>query len=462
MQSADVPCVVLAGLRIFASRDGDRVTGKVDFPYPMHGRSLVPIDYHSHRPSAPSASSADASSLKSQISNPPGAAAPEQCFRLDPKASMRLVLVNRWRTLCADNPRIPRKALAERVAASAPMKCRWRSLQLWSAKLDALGPEGLIDGYIPAPKKVLALTGDLAADAVKVCAWWSFRIGNNPAIDTKMVHSAASLFSEPRPAGSGPLQPTIDNRQSAIPVADVMATIDCYYAWPCDRTRMPFKPYSKWVRYDFEKWLLRAAAENDYRRTIAEQRGQKTAVDPIPAVARPVPLLDPPSLSPCQGETQRGRLLSSLRGCPPSKTRRRDVLDRSTRESLRALGEPRTSVRAALSEPRPSGSGDVAPIERPIALALASLDDSYRVMLLRAAAGDSDARRQAVSTFPLWWDKMPGDDRLRIETATEIPLSARRPGDEGRMMLARVRLFLPLLKRRRAGFHRLGVAAGVI
>ena len=200
---------------------------------------------------------------------------------MDSKAAARLKLVELWRAACEAAPTIPRAIHARALARSSATKCSVRSLQLWASKLDALGPEGLIDGYIPAPRKVLSLTGDLASDAVKVCAWWSFRIGNNPSIDTKMLYSAAGLI--------GPIGPI-----GPIPVADILATIDCYYAWPCDRSRMPFKPFARWIRYDFQKWLLRAAADNDYRRTIAEQRGATTAVDPLPGVTHPVPLLDPP------------------------------------------------------------------------------------------------------------------------------------------------------------------------
>ena len=43
----------LLGLRIFATRDGDRVTGRVDFPYEVNGRKHRPIDYHSRRPPPP-------------------------------------------------------------------------------------------------------------------------------------------------------------------------------------------------------------------------------------------------------------------------------------------------------------------------------------------------------------------------------------------------------------------------
>ena len=42
--------MVFARVKVFASRDGDRVTGRVEFPYQVCGRSQIPIDYRSKRP----------------------------------------------------------------------------------------------------------------------------------------------------------------------------------------------------------------------------------------------------------------------------------------------------------------------------------------------------------------------------------------------------------------------------
>jgi hypothetical protein len=35
----DNPALEFAGLKVFAARDGDRVTGRVEFPYPVGGRT---------------------------------------------------------------------------------------------------------------------------------------------------------------------------------------------------------------------------------------------------------------------------------------------------------------------------------------------------------------------------------------------------------------------------------------
>ncbi len=461
-----IPTLSLCGLRIFASRGGDRVTGRVEFPYSVYGRSTASIDYHSRRPGEPRSSARAAPSAPSAPSEPPSLRASVASSlggslppcpvaslpsSLDPRARQRLDLVHQWRDLCTRNPAESRRALAEQVAVKAPIKCSVRSLQLWSQRLDSLGPDGLIDGYIPAPRKVLSLEGTLASDAVLVCAWWSFRIGNNDAIDTKMMHAAAALLCgtgfQPVPPSSlrGSVASSLGASSPSIPVADVLAVIDCYYAWPADRGRFPFKAFSKWVRYDFERWLFRALDENDYRATIARRRGDHRSVDPIPGVDRPVPLLDPPDGY--HRERLRESIAASLTHCPPAKTRRRDAADRSTRQSIRALASP-------LGKGGSQGG---------IASALAAMDDNYRVVLLRAAGGDADAKRQAVSTQPIWWPLLPDDVRSDLERVTDIPLSCRKPGDDERIVRARVNLLLPQLKRKKgAGYERLGVAAGVI
>ncbi len=469
-----------SGLRIFASRDGDRVKGHVDFPHAIYGRYSVELDYHSRRPDAPPPlprGDIGGSSIPSRAGDQAddacrdgdGAVADTSCLRasvpssLDRKARHRLDLVNQWRTRCEETPDISKIEHARTIAASAPIKCSWRSIQMWFQKLDALGPEGLIDGYVIPARRVLNLSGKLASDAVLVCAWWSFRIGNNESIDTKMMHAAAGLLA-PSDNSTSPLakggqrgvQSTPPSASSAVPhsslcVSDILATIDCYYAWPCNRARMPFKAFSKWSRYDFQKWLFRAADENDYRRVSAEMRGGNLPLPP--GVRAAVSLLDPAD--------HRQWIRLAAKFLPPDrKTRRRDALDRSTRQSIRALASP-------LNKGGPQGGGPFSSLHEngplpTVAAALASLDDSYRVMLLRASAGDKDARRQALSTMTLCWDNIPDEIRSGIDRATNTPLSERRPGDDRMIRMARLRLFLPTLRRSKAGYETLAVGAGVI
>ena len=48
--STPLPDMEFARVKIFATRDGDRVTGRVEFPYEVCGRTSIPIDYRSKRP----------------------------------------------------------------------------------------------------------------------------------------------------------------------------------------------------------------------------------------------------------------------------------------------------------------------------------------------------------------------------------------------------------------------------
>ncbi len=177
--SIERPSIELAGVRIFASRDGDRVTGYALFPYPIGGGRSVPIAYRN--------------AARSEISNLKSAS---DTFD---SGSARLSLVTRWRELCSQNPKASRRTLANRIADSASIRCSPRSLQLWARKLDTEGPAGLCDRYVPAPPAVLSLDSQTASDAVLACAWWSFRIANADRIDTPMMHSAAGLLRPSSP-----------------------------------------------------------------------------------------------------------------------------------------------------------------------------------------------------------------------------------------------------------------------
>jgi hypothetical protein len=230
------------------------------------------------------------------------------------------------------------------------------------------------------------------------CAWWALRIGNVGQIDTKMM--AAFIAAIER-----------DYR-----VADLLATIDCYYSWPCDRERHPFKPYGRWLTYDLHKWLLRAANEADYRRAVAEGRTERTA------------LLEPPGTcgQTCSSPAMRGRDASSHRARsdikslgdtvavqsrPPVSAEVRAEKVRQA-ERLRSIGmanEARCVVASTAS-----GIDPLAAIEEPetLAEALGGLPDQWRGLLMRTAGRESDrstkeAIDDAAGTLRLWWPKMP-------------------------------------------------------
>lgn len=377
----------IAGVKVFADRVGDQVTGHVQFPYRVYGRGAIPINYRSARPSADPA-------LKSQISNS------------DSKAATRLALVNTWNRLCAENPNMTRAEVGRMVAKTSATKCSLRSLEAWSKSLRSSGAVGLEDQYTPRPRRVLSLSGELAADAVKICAWWAFRIGNASTIDSKMMHTAAAL------AGRG--------------VANVLSAIDRYYSWPCNRHKMPFKSFARWAKYDFDTWLVRAADLHDQRtNSVSPAYDADNHQSPHDEFThRPVPL-------------QRWAHLSTdqLPSLPPSdRTRARDARDRGTVQAIAALG----------------------PKEDPCTAVLAPLDDAFRAMLIRASFKDSDAIGQAVATLPIWWAlvALPAAKREEIERVTFIRPSDRRPGDDARIARSRVLMFvaeLRLLRKPKAG-----------
>jgi len=369
------------------------------FPYPIGGGRSVPISYRN----AP----------RSEISNLKSAPGPFDIRQstIDNQAEARLSLVTRWRELCSQNPKTSRLSLANRVADSAPIKCSPRSLQAWSRKLDIEGPAGLCDRYVPAPPAVLSLGPQMASDAVLVCAWWSFRIANADTIDTPMMHSAAGLF---RPSSPRPSVP------SSLPVADILATIDCYYSWPCNRQRFPFKPFARWARYDFEAWLFRACDENDYRRECST------------AAPGCVPLRSPQTIR--------------WPDVPDPRSRKRDVYDRCTRAAIACHPE-----RSEGSTRNPS----------PLVAWLQFLDPRWRGYFLRIAKGDRHAKFELIATLRLWWDGLPesvrGDIDFRIEAWTKD-----RSRTETQIATRRVLSLIPRLREIRGELTALSAAARMV
>ncbi len=351
--SIDLP----GGVKVFASRDGDRITGHVLFPYVVHDRVSVPIDYRN----AP---------LNPSNSSKPSTA--------DAKALARQAMVLRWRSLCDADKSITRLEHAKRVcdefrgsgvSAFRRFSVSVRSLQLWARKLDTEGPDALSDRYEPMPRKILSLESKLAADAVSICAWWAFRIGNEKVIDSKMVHSAAAI------------------RPRAEYMRDILGAIDVYYAWPTDRAKMPFKPFARWAKYDFDKWLYRALTAAAAQ---SEPGAQATGHVSLQQALTVIPRDD---------------------SVPGVKTRQREVRHHGTRRAIAALA----SSTAAPGCDTPSSSMPNASMPQ----CLSSLPDHHRWMLIRAARGDADARNQAVVTMPIWWDKLPEQLRLTIDARAD-------------------------------------------
>ena len=441
-------------MRIFAARDGERVTGRAELPYEMYGRTAVPIDYRSHRPPDSPSLKPRASSLKPQASSPKPQASSLSSLR-------RLAAVERWRQLCRDDPATSRTGLARQVAAELGVSVR--SIQLWARRLDTEGPEALEDHYVPALKRVPTLGTDQARQAVLICAWWAFRIGNVETIDAKAMQTAGAIMA------------------GGYKLADVLATIDYYYAYRCDRAVYPFKRFDRWAKYDLDRWLIRAATDADYARAVAASKAQR-------------PLLQPPSAS-------LKPQASSLKPdeVPDSGTRARDTRNRRTRRDLRNLsgidphspiGTPQASslkpqassltpqhkarVLAAFGQREAArreiakGAPGVPPLAdcepQTMAEALAKMDDRWRAMLLRAGGRNTDpatrqARAEAITTLPLWWPMMPWRIRCSIDVrldcwGTEHGLAGDHPGLRHRKFL----MLLPYLRPKRSGAQRIGVA----
>lgn len=383
---------------IYADRDGDHVTGRVVFPHKTYGRTEIPIDYHSRRPD------------QARDSYP---------VDLPRRAGCRLELVQRYIALCNEHPQTARLTHAKRVVKDADDSVRVsvRSLQLWVHKYETGGPPGLVDGYVAPPAKVLVITSQEASAAVQICAWWAYRIGNVETIDNAMVHTAVAHLV-----------------RKGYSVADTLATIEVYFTADVDRVKYPFIPFARWVRYHFDTWLLKAASIYDFMRGLVAGKRAK-----------------------------------------PVRDRRRDAAHRPTRQAIKALdtngaatvrerpvNQPSNPVRAS-SALHSMGlrdlAGDVvraAAVDPPalavsddpktIAESLATLDPSYRRMLLDAARGNRAARRQAIATMPVWWHSMPAGLRNNLDftarawhdrhpLVTDVHLASRKLD----MILSRIR-----------------------
>jgi len=404
------PDLELCGVKVFVDRDGDHVTGKVAFPHVVGGdldqaarayregtrvtgRTECPIDYRSTRPSDhPSSFTLHPSDARTQL---------------------KLSLVRRYLQVCANAPNVPKLTHARSVVTSAKAegakRISVRSLQSWAAKYDREGEAALRDSYTRPTPKVPTFDIDHAKHALLVCAWWSYRIGNVDVIDTRMMALAVRLFSDD------------------YKVADLIATIDCYYSYPCNRERYPFKPFTRWVVYALRDWLLRAADAADYRQYIAQGRRERT---PLQAVARP----------------------RNQRSTSATATRKQQAADFRTRAEIANLAGP--------SEPP---AGDEA--TDTIALALAGLEDQWRGMLLRAAGRPaSSVTRQAIeeaaATLPLWWDHMPTSITHNIDACVDQWSRDHPTANDLAANARRFRMFLPHLRdTKTAGFTRLPIAA---
>ena len=317
-----------------------------------------------------------------------------------------------------------------------------RSIQLWVRKYETQGVGGLRSNYVPRPKKVPAIPADLATDAVKVAAWWAFRIANVACIDTGIIGVAVSLL------------------ERGFPLQDIIATIDSYYAHDCDRQKFAFKPFGRWAKYDFEKWLYRACASADYQRgTLSEAKGRKRDVN-------------------CRANRQAVRSLDPVRaatdvqthGCgmerTPSRNREGAVLEQPANalrqaRKLRSIGlrsaADQTVRRAAAGIPALAANDN----PQTVAEALGRLDDGFRSMLIRAGQGDRDARQEALATMPLWWPTMPAAVRNNVDARIAAWQADHPHVTDDAALNRKLLMFLPFLRDDRSGVQRLFPAARI-
>jgi hypothetical protein len=349
-------------LRFPVARDGDRVHGRVQFPYAVASRDQIPIDYRRF----------DQSRTREEADT-------------DSRAAERLAILDRFNELRARCPKMTKSDCARSVGVAI------RTIDSWRKRLAAYGPAGLSDNYTAAPPRVLTCTAGDAQNACIICAWWAFRIGNLDRIDHKSMHSALALFVPSCLRASVP---------SSRWLAAILATIDCYYRAKIDRARFPFKRFAKWCTYPegFQRWLYIACDEEEWRQRCAEQSRDRE--EAVPIVRSPIHVSSLPS--------------------PPKiadvRERRRQTLNRPTRQALASLTALRPSVPPSLPH-RPSV---------PPSLLLA-LPDSYRLLLIRAATrsrGWLDAANQAQATMPVWWPDLPQDVQQSIDEEVAAALAS--------------------------------------
>lgn len=417
-------------LAIHAKRTGTHVTGRVEFPLALR-RKPIPIDYHSRSidPSIPHA--------------------------LDPKTQLRLAAVTRYNQLMVANPEHFKAAIAARVGESIGKSKR--TIQLWAERFANGGAAALADNYTAAPRKVLECTSAQGRAAVLLCAWWSLRCHNLKAIDNAAIGAALSL--------------------TGFPVGDLIAAIDCYYSWPCDRDRYPFKRLSKWVRWDIETWLYRACADADYQRAMKASRvntGSAQLHATATEYAQPSPVPDPPM-------------------------RRREAKSHRTRRAVKGLATPAPSqpatsqanpIRSTPERPTPAQAVQAARMmnaldhkqaarqlaarvdteipaliandnPQTLAEAVARLDDAYRCMLIKATQGDRESVAQAIATITLWWDMMPQGVRHNIGFMVDRFAEQHPKATPSELARRRVLMLLPRLSRDRSGVQSLAAAARI-
>lgn len=425
------------GVRVFIARDEDAVTGRVEYPYPVADNTQCCINYRSIRPQN---NKVDKRSL-------------------DDRTIFRHGLVTRYRDAIKRPSKLTKQRIAKMIVDSADRSVSMRSLQGWVRRFETQGIYGLVDRYATRSPKTLVCNSDDAKKALLVCAWWSFRIGGISTIDTKMMYAALRLI------------------QTKYLQADLISTIDCYYSWPTDRVRYPFKAFARWCRYDVDKWFFRAADKHDYRRQYKAAQDREVPLQRLISTMS-VALVDTKTRS---RDTNHRRTTSAIRKlawqddsshpemtnahvcqstCKHTVQSNRQML--SAARSLKSIGLDQASrqVRSDIDTGVESLAANKDP--QTVAEALGLLDDRFRSMLIDAGRGDQQAKSQAIATMPLWWEIMPTSIRSNIDFRLDAWRKEHPHVTDRQVASRRFAMLQSHLRPGRSGVQRLGVAMRMI
>ena len=374
------------GVSVDLNRTGDNVAGFVTFPK-WSNRSPVDIRFRAAYP-------AKAAASQRSIDGPNSAV-------------RKRAAVTAYRNMIADDPNTTRGEIAKRIAKQFGTSTR--SLQRWDRQEAVDGPSGLIHKSTVSRLPLISPNDENLDDAVFTCAWWSHRIANlAPIIDQ---HVAQALLL-----------------RRAYSMSDILATIDCYYGWDCDRERYPFKPFSRWGKHDFEKWLHRARQDAQFKHARAEVRYSLRAVKKS-NTAPLAPAPDPITRKRDVAASRRNIALSFHSGetCHEKAGSQGTAASRLHAPSSVAFSPGRTAladVGRGAATARAMGLPDLAdhlvtsavtPEPETIAGALTAMSDGFRVAILSASQGDRKARIEAIATMPIWFEWLPNTVRNNIE-----------------------------------------------
>ena len=305
--------------------------------------------------------------------------------------------------------------LAETVAVQFGTSAR--SIQRWDRAESVQGETGLSDKSSASGLPVISPNDEHLDGAIFTCAWWSFGIANLAIIIERHVAQALLL-------------------RRAHPAADILAAIDYYYGWDCDRESFPFKPFSRWDKHDFDKWLHRARQDAELKRVRNEVRDRLRAVK----ASNTAPVAPDP--------ITRKRDVASRRRTVRSRVRQSRQLAEigQAANQFRAMQLPNLADALVASAATP----DPTTIEE----SLTAMSDGYRVAILKAAQRDRMSRTEAIATMPIWFERLPSTVRNNIEFRVKAWQRDHPAAKKRNLAALRFDLLLQAMQRERGGAAR--------